>query len=66
MKSGHDMEDIRDGIRNKIKAGEWVIIKDKKIIAHHKDISKILQMAAKFRPDEIIISKEPSSKYCFY
>lgn len=50
----------------KVSAGEWVILKDDKVIAHDKDIAKILRMADKYKPGEIVISKEPSSKFCFY
>jgi hypothetical protein len=47
-------------------SGEWVILKDDKIIEHNKDIKAILELSKKYEDKEITISKIPSAKYCFY
>ena len=46
--------------------GEWVILKNNEIIEHNKNLKVILEKAEKYNDKEIIISKNPSSKYCFY
>jgi hypothetical protein len=46
--------------------GEWVILKNNKIVEHNRDIGKILELANKYKDNEITISKEPAGKYCFY
>lgn len=46
--------------------GDWVILKDDKIIERDNDMKKILELAKKYDPEEITISKNPSSLYCFY
>ena len=47
-------------------SGEWVILKDDKIIAHNKDMKVILELAEEYDDKEITISQIPSSIYCFY
>ena len=51
---------------NGIEPGEWVIIKGDKVIAHNREMKIILELANKYNENEVIISKEPSSKYCYY
>lgn len=46
--------------------GDWVILKDDEIIESAIDIKDILKLAEKYNRDEITISKNPSSLYCFY
>lgn len=46
--------------------GDWVILKDDKIIERNIDMKKILELAEKYDLEEITISKNPSSLYCFY
>ena len=46
--------------------GEWVILKNNKIVEHNRDINKILKLATKYGENEITITKEPAGKYCFY
>ena len=47
-------------------SGEWVILKDDKIIERNKDMGVILKLAEKYDDEKIIISKIPSATYCFY
>ncbi len=48
-------------------AGEWVILKDKKIIEHGKDAKKILEIAeSKYKGKDVIISKIPYGEHFFY
>ena len=53
-------------VLKKVMPGDWVILIGNKVVEHNKDISKILELANKYDPDDITISKEPSAKYCFY
>ncbi len=46
--------------------GEWVILKDEEIIEHNRDVKIILELAEKYKDEKIIISKIPSSEYCYY
>ena len=46
--------------------GEWVIFKGEKVVAHNLDMRVILEIASKYDENEVIISKEPTSKYCYY
>jgi len=47
-------------------SGEWVILKDDKIIERNKDIKVIMELSKKYNDEEITISKIPSATYCFY
>lgn len=51
---------------NKIEPGEWVIFKGDEVVAHNKEMKIILEIASKYSENEVIISKEPASKYCYY
>ena len=46
--------------------GEWVIMQGNDIVEHNIDVGIILELASKYDPSKIVISKEPSAKYCFY
>ena len=46
--------------------GEWVILKDDDIIERNIDLKVILELAKKYEGQDIIISKIPSTSYCFY
>ena len=46
--------------------GEWVILKGNTIIAHNKDMKKILELSEQYKDQDISISRSPSSMYCFY
>ena len=46
--------------------GEWVILKDDEIIERNIDIKVILELAKEYEDKDIIISKIPSTSYCFY
>jgi hypothetical protein len=52
--------------QNKVSPGDWVILKDNRIIAHNRDMKIILEIANKYKNEDIIISKEPVTGYCFY
>ncbi len=52
--------------KSNLSPGEWVIMKNNKIVEHNNDMGKILKLANKYKVEDIIISKEPSAKYCFY
>lgn len=51
---------------NTIKPGEWVILRGDEIIEHDSSAEIIMELALKYRPEEIIITKEPTADYCFY
>lgn len=46
--------------------GEWVIIKNDEIVEHNKYVKIILELAEKYDDEEVVISKIPSARYCFY
>lgn len=46
--------------------GEWVIIKNDEIVEHNKYVKIILELAEKYDEEEVVISKIPSARYCFY
>ncbi len=47
--------------------GEWVIMKNDEVIEHDLDVKIILELAdEKYKDEEVIISKIPSAKFCFY
>jgi hypothetical protein len=47
-------------------SGKWVILKNDEIIAEDLDAKKILTLAEKYNEKDILITKIPSAKYCFY
>ena len=46
--------------------GEWVILKEDEIIERNIDIKVILELAKKYKGQDITISKIPSTSNCFY
>ena len=47
--------------------GDWVILKNDKIVEQNKDINVILELGEKkYKDKEVIISKIPSGDSCFY
>ena len=46
--------------------GEWVIMIDDEIVEKHLDMKVILEVAKKYKDQDITISKIPSASYCFY
>ena len=50
----------------KINPGDWVLLKDDIPVAADPDLKKIVEEYRKYPADEVIISKEPVSAYCYY
>ena len=48
------------------KKGDWVLLKDDKIIACDENIAKIMKIADEYRSSNVVIAKEPSSTHCYY
>ena len=46
--------------------GDWVLLRGDIVIACGKDVSKLLDMAQAGKPGELVISKEPRSKYYYF
>ncbi|MHA1610897.1 MAG: DUF5678 domain-containing protein, partial [Promethearchaeota archaeon] len=46
--------------------GKWVLLKDDQIIESDDSPRELHKKAQKYNKDEVIISKIPSSEYCFY
>ena len=48
------------------KKGDWVLLIDDDVVACNKSALKIMELADKYSDSKVVISKEPSSKYCYY
>lgn len=48
------------------KKGDWVLLIDDVVVACNKSALKIMELADKYSDSKVVISKEPSSKYCYY
>jgi len=59
------MEDMKKEYMEEM-TGEWVILKNDTIIERNIDMKVILKLTEKYNKDEIVISRIPSSLYCFY
>ena len=48
------------------KPGDWVLLKDDTAIACDHDFEQVARLADKYKPGEVVISKEPISQHCYY
>jgi uncharacterized protein DUF5678 len=47
--------------------GKWVLMQDDEIIEMNDDVQVLIKSAEKYQEeDDIVISKIPSSEYCYY
>lgn len=46
--------------------GEWVLLKGREIVAHNSNGAEIMRAAATFPHGDVVVSRIPKSKYCFY
>lgn len=52
--------------RVETKPGDWVLLKGDTVIASDPDAARIMKLANELGDDELVISKEPISQYCYY
>jgi hypothetical protein len=46
--------------------GDWVLLKDDVAIACDHDFEQVFRLSEKYKPGEVVISKEPVSQHCYY
>ncbi|MEM2870707.1 MAG: hypothetical protein QW379_09900 [Thermoplasmata archaeon] len=52
--------------RTRPEPGEWVLLRDDEIIACDSDVARLMELARRYSPGEVVISKEPVSQHCYY
>ena len=46
--------------------GDWVLLKVDVAIACDHDFEQVFRLSEKYKPGEVVISKEPVSQHCYY
>jgi hypothetical protein len=59
-------KEIRSYEFKKDLTGEWLVISDNKIVAHDKNLLKILKIADKYPDESTIVTKALSGQACFF
>jgi tartrate dehydratase beta subunit/fumarate hydratase class I family protein len=49
-----------------VKPGDWVLLKGDSVIASDSDVRKIMEIYDRSGDVDLVISKEPVSRHCYY
>ena len=48
------------------KPGDWVLLKGDSVVACGRDVGRLIKLADSLESEDLVISKEPISPYCYY